>query len=192
MVPGIEPSPDKMLQGRLFSYPDTQRHRLGVNYQQIPVNKPLNEPQTYQRDGSMTVDGNMADAPNYFPNSLGGPLEAGNLRYHAYTGDHSVVDKFSTADDDNFSQVGEFYHKTLDKEARERLAENIAGSLVNASKPVQARAVANFTKVDADYGLRVQEKLNLLEKAKTEQQKAKVRMTEPLNPPRKAFKAVAA
>ncbi|KAF1772464.1 Catalase-like domain [Phytophthora cactorum] len=149
MVPGIEPSPDKMLQGRLFSYPDTQRHRLGPNYQQIP-------------------------------------------RYHAYQGEHSVVDKFSTADDDNFSQVGDFYRKTLDAEARERLADNIAGSLVNASKPVQARAVANFFKADSDYGQRVQGKLEELEKAKAVQQKSKEHATEPLNPPRKIFKAVAA
>ncbi|KAG7392368.1 hypothetical protein PHYPSEUDO_000776 [Phytophthora pseudosyringae] len=192
MVPGIEPSPDKMLQGRLFSYPDTQRHRLGPNFQQIPVNKPLHEPRTYQRDGFMTVDGNMADAPNYFPNSVGGPLEADTLRYHAYQGEHSVVDKYSTADDDNFSQVGEFYRKTLDTGARERLTDNIAGSLVNASKPVQARAVANFCKADPDYGLRVQEKLDTLEQARATQQKSKVRVTEPLNPPRKAFKAVGA
>ncbi|EGZ04760.1 hypothetical protein PHYSODRAFT_342953 [Phytophthora sojae] len=166
MVPGIEPSPDKMLQGRLFSYPDTQRHRLGPNYQQIPVNKPLNELRTYQRDGFMTVDGNMNDAPNYFPNSVGGPVESPALRYHAYQGDHSVVDKFSTADDDNFSQVG----------TSTRLTDNIAGSLVNASKPVQARAIANFCKADPDYGLR----------------KAKELATEPLNPPRRTFKAVAA
>ncbi|KAG2770630.1 Catalase [Phytophthora cactorum] len=192
MVPGIEPSPDKMLQGRLFSYPDTQRHRLGPNYQQIPVNKPLNELRTYQRDGFMTVDDNMADAPNYFPNSVGGPTEAVAKRYHAYQGEHSVVDKFSTADDDNFSQVGDFYRKTLDAEARERLADNIAGSLVNASKPVQARAVANFFKADSDYGQRVQGKLEELEKAKAVQRKSKEHATEPPNPPRKIFKAVAA
>lgn len=70
MVPGIEPSPDKMLQGRLFSYADTHRHRLGVNYQSIPVNKPLNEVKNYQRDGNMTVSGNGGSTPNYFPNRL--------------------------------------------------------------------------------------------------------------------------
>ncbi|RLN13794.1 hypothetical protein BBJ28_00023183 [Nothophytophthora sp. Chile5] len=191
MVPGIEPSPDKMLQGRLFSYPDTHRHRLGPNYQQIPVNKPLNELHTYQRDGFMAVNGNMEGAPNYFPNSMGGPAEAAGVRYHAYQGEHALVDKFSTADDDNFSQVGDFYRKTLDAAARERLTDNIAGSLVNASKPVQARAVANFTKVDPHYGQRVQEKMEALEKASAVAQKAKERSTAPLNPPRQAFKAVA-
>ena len=76
MVPGIEASPDKMLQGRLFSYGDTQRYRLGVNYQHIPVNCPYaaaSRGNTYQSDGLMAVDGNHGGAPNYFPNSIGGP-----------------------------------------------------------------------------------------------------------------------
>ncbi|RLN68647.1 hypothetical protein BBP00_00000893 [Phytophthora kernoviae] len=192
MVPGIEPSPDKMLQGRLFSYPDTHRHRLGPNYQQIPVNKPVNKPQTYQRDGLMAVTGNMEDMPNYFPNSMGGPLEAAALRYHASQGDHVVVDKFSTVDEDNFSQAGDFYRKTLDAAARDRLADNIAGSLVNASKPVQIRAIGNFTKADTNYGERVQEKLETLKEKKAASQKFKERATESLNPPRRAFKGVAA
>jgi catalase len=73
MVPGIEPSPDKMLQARLFSYADTHRHRLGANYQEIPVNKPFNaEVRTYQRDGPMQVGANGGGAPNYFPNSFNG------------------------------------------------------------------------------------------------------------------------
>lgn len=76
LVPGIEPSPDKMLQGRLFSYPDTHRHRLGPNYEQIPVNCPYAARVSHhQRDGFMTVNGNFGAAPNYEPNSVGGPRE---------------------------------------------------------------------------------------------------------------------
>lgn len=74
-VPGIEPSPDKLLQGRLFSYPDTQRHRLGANYALIPVNCPYSGKITnYQRDGTMRVDGNGAGKPNYSPNSRSGAV----------------------------------------------------------------------------------------------------------------------
>merc|ERR1719204_893477 len=74
LVPGIEPSPDKMLQGRLFSYNDTHRHRLGANWDQIPVNCPYRAgARNYQRDGPMTVSGNQEGAPNYFPNSFSGP-----------------------------------------------------------------------------------------------------------------------
>ncbi|KAF1772917.1 Catalase active site [Phytophthora cactorum] len=187
MVPGIEPSPDKMLQGRLFSYPDTQRHRLGANYNQIPVNRPLKRPQTYQRDGFMAVDGNMHGTPNYFPNSKNGPPEDTTLRYRAYQGDHVVVDKYSTYDDDNYSQVGEFYRKTLHAAERERLTDNIAGSLVNASKPVQARTIANFTKCDPHYGRRVQEKVDALALQKQRAVPESFPAPSKLSPPRKPF-----
>ena len=75
LVPGIEPSPDKMLQGRLYSYDDTPRHRLGANFIQIPVNCPYRAKgaKTYQRDGPMNMDGNFQGTPNYFPNSFSGP-----------------------------------------------------------------------------------------------------------------------
>src|SRR5215831_20592792 len=74
-VPGVEPSPDKLLQGRLFSYPDTQRHRLGPNYALIGVNCPFSgRINNYQRDGAMRVDSNGSGQPNYSPNSRGGPM----------------------------------------------------------------------------------------------------------------------
>ena len=73
-VPGIGPSPDKLLQGRLFSYEDTQRHRLGANHHQIPINQAKNaKVNNYQRDSYMNVDGNGESAPNYYPYSMGGP-----------------------------------------------------------------------------------------------------------------------
>ena len=75
-VPGIEPSNDKMLQGRLFSYPDSQRHRLGKNYDQIPVNCPYRaRVHTYIRDGAAVVNGNYGSAVNHEPNTQGGPVE---------------------------------------------------------------------------------------------------------------------
>jgi catalase len=76
LVPGIEPSNDKMLQGRLFSYPDTHRHRLGANFDQIPINCPYRaRVANYQRDGPSTVNGNQGSGPNYEPNSFAGPVE---------------------------------------------------------------------------------------------------------------------
>lgn len=73
LVPGIEASPDKMLQGRLFSYADTHRHRLGANYLQLPVNCPYKvSVKNYQRDGPMNSSDNQAGAVNYFPNSFEG------------------------------------------------------------------------------------------------------------------------
>jgi len=73
-VPGIAASPDKMLQGRLFSYHDTHRHRLGPNYHLLPVNSAkAADVNNYQRDGSMRFDDNGKGSPNYYPNSFGGP-----------------------------------------------------------------------------------------------------------------------
>jgi catalase len=70
-------------QGRLFSYADTHRHRLGTNYQQIPINRPFNaRVRHYQRDGPMCVDGNQTGAPNYFPNSFSGPAEDASQALH--------------------------------------------------------------------------------------------------------------
>ncbi|KAF1314264.1 Catalase, partial [Globisporangium splendens] len=186
LVPGIETSPDKMLQGRLFSYPDTQRYRLGVNYQQIPVNKPRCEVRTYQRDGFATVNGNMGGLSNWFPNSTdpAAPQESTQHAFHTYSGDHAVVTKYSTKDDDNFSQVSDFYRKTLDADARERLTSNIAGTLSKASKPVQDRAITNFLKVDPHYGQRVQEKVDALVKAAAAATATKKATAAPLNPPR--------
>jgi len=71
LVPGMQVTPDKMLQGRLFSYPDTHRHRLGPNFMQIPINCPYRSPiHNEQRDGLMTVNGNQGGKPNYEPNSF--------------------------------------------------------------------------------------------------------------------------
>src|SRR5438094_3588773 len=71
IVPGISFSPDKMLQGRLFSYGDAQRYRLGVNHSQIPVNAPKCPFHSYHRDGAMRVDGNHGGTIGYEPNSYG-------------------------------------------------------------------------------------------------------------------------
>eukprot|EP00731_Ephydatia_muelleri_P022009 Em0014g600a len=159
LVPGVEPSPDKMLQGRLFSYSDTHRHRLGSNYHMIPVNCPYaTKANTYHRDGSMCVDSNQGGAPNYYPNSFQGPVDS---QIHALskttvvTGD---VKRYNTADHDNFSQVTNFWTKVLSEEEKTRLVENIAGHLKDATEFIQKRAVQNFTAVHRDYGGR----LNLL------------------------------
>ncbi len=70
LIDGLDVSPDKMLQGRLLSYPDAHRYRLGANYEQIPVNRPVSPVHNYQRDGFMTVNGNQGSAHNHHPNSF--------------------------------------------------------------------------------------------------------------------------
>jgi catalase len=159
MIPGIEPSPDKMLQGRLFSYTDTHRHRLGANYKQIPVNAPYNALiQNYQRDGPARVDGNQGGAPNYFPNSFGGPQPDPSTA-HQNVAVSGNTERYQTDDDDNFSQVAVFYNKVLDAGARDRLTSNIAGHMAGAAPFIQKRAIANFSKADPAYGKAIEDKI---------------------------------
>ncbi len=161
-VPGIGPSPDKMLQGRLFSYHDTHRHRLGSNYHLLPINAPkacaMN---SYQRDGHMRFDNNGGGGPNYWPNSFGGPDPnpevapppidvAGMAARHAYT-----------LGDVDFVQPGDLYRKVMTDVDREHLVNNIVSHLKNAQKRIQLRQTALFYKADADYGRRVGNGLGL-------------------------------
>merc|ERR1712062_783379 len=141
LVPGIEPSPDKMLQGRLFSYNDTHRHRLGANFDQIPVNCPFRaKPRNYQRDGPMTVTNNQAGAPNYFPNSFSGPRS--DLKYQEHRTNLSAdVTRWNSADEDNFTQAGIFYSQVLNEE----------------EEFLQERAIRNFSAADRNYGRKIQE-----------------------------------
>lgn len=158
-VPGIEPSPDKMLQGRLFAYGDTQRHRLGPNHLQLPVNCPYKTIAAinYQRDGLMSLY-NQNGAPNYYPNSFAGPKECPAVRSPSFhvSGD---VDRYEPQNEDDFGQATAFYRQVLDEGERGRLADNLVGSLRNASTFIVERAVKNFTEVDADLGRRLTEGL---------------------------------
>jgi catalase len=161
-VPGIGPSPDKMLQGRLFSYHDTHRHRLGTNYHLLPVNASKASPEnSYQRDGFMRVDDNGGGGPNYYPNSMDGaspdpqvappPIDiSGMAARHAYT-----------LTDDDFVQAGDLYRKVMTDMDRDHLIGNIVSHLGNAKKRIQLRQTALFYKADTEYGLRVADGLGL-------------------------------
>lgn len=164
-VPGIEASPDKVLQGRLFSYPDTQRHRLGPNYQQIPVNCPYASKakvQNYQRDGLMRVDGNFGGEPNYAPNTRGGPVADPKAKESPYalagTPIRAEYPKAGRADD--FEQAGMLY-RVMPKDAQQRLVQAIAGKLCLARTEVQKRQVENFRRADKDYGAQLEKALKL-------------------------------
>ncbi|CAH1798535.1 unnamed protein product [Owenia fusiformis] len=159
MVPGVEASPDKMLQGRLYSYPDTHRHRLGTNYMQIPVNCPYAKTNNYQRDGPACVTDNQVGAPNYFPNSFSGPVD--NVKNNETTFNISGdVQRYNSADDDNFTQVGNFWRNVLKPSERSALVRNIGAHLSGAQEFIQARAVKNFGQCDPEYGSRLQQELN--------------------------------
>jgi catalase len=158
MVPGIGPSPDRMLLARLFSYADSHRYRLGVNYQQIPVNAPVVPVHTYSKDGAMRVV-NRTD-PVYFPNSKGGP-RAYPDRYAPpswYTEGEIMRTAFEThAEDDDFGQPGTLVRQVMDDAARDRLVANTVAQLLNGvTEPVLQRAFGYLRNVDKTLGDRVE------------------------------------
>lgn len=164
MIPGIEPSPDKMLQGRLFAYGDTHRHRLGPNHLQLPVNCPYKSISTinYQRDGLMTLY-SQGGAPNYFPNSFDGPRECPSAKSSTFFVS-GKVDRFDPVNEDDYGQVTTFWRDVMDAGAKTRLVENMSASLANASNFIVERAVKNFSRVDVDLGKRLSDALRKLGK----------------------------
>ncbi|WP_409199732.1 catalase [Methanobrevibacter sp. DSM 116169] len=160
-VPGIGPSPDKLLQGRLFAYEDAHRYRLGINHSQIPVNHAKNaEISTNQRDGYMNMD-EENPYPNYYPSTLGGPKPDISFKPPVFELD-AVLDRHTRPTEDvDFVQVGEFYRRVLDDKNKNNLISNILGHISNANENLQYRQCALFYKADVDYGTRVAEGLKL-------------------------------
>ncbi|WP_405867894.1 catalase [Streptomyces sp. NBC_00005] len=164
-VPGIGPSPDKMLQGRLFAYADAHRYRLGVNHTLLAVNAPrATTAQNYGRDGFMASNSQGRAAKNYEPNSYDGPAETGRslsapLAISGWTGTHEAP--LHTKDDD-FFQAGELY-RLMSAEERSRLIANIAGGLSQVSRDdVIEKNLAHFHAADPEYGRRVEEAVRAL------------------------------
>lgn len=158
LVPGIGVSPDKMLLGRIFSYADAHRARLGVNYKQIPVNAPKCPVHSYSKDGAMRVQ-NVSD-PVYAPNSKGGPSADGERYPEAATwaasGDMVRAAYTLREDDDDYGQAGTLVRKVLDDAARDRLVSNVAGHLKDGvSEPVLERAFEYWRNIDKEIGDRI-------------------------------------
>lgn len=151
-VPGISFSPDKMLQGRLFAYADAARYRLGVNYQTIPVNKPLDEVNNYMRDGHMRVDSNGGGSVNYEPNSFHGPMEN-----HMYSEPGLDLEGMAMAynareDSDYYTQPGNLF-RLMPKEEQARTIENISEALCCVPDFIVMRTAARFYLCDQACGL---------------------------------------
>ncbi len=156
-VPGIGPSPDKMLQARLMSYADAHLYRLGANHAQLPVNCPhAARANSYvHRDGQMYVSKGTGH-PNYFPNSVpGSPSESPEYADPAWHLGEVIVDRFdSRVDHDDYTQAGNLYRLFTD-EQKDRLARAIASSLGGTPVEIQHRQLAHFEKADPDYAIRV-------------------------------------
>lgn len=163
VVPGIGFSPDKMLQGRLFSYGDAHRYRLGVNHHQIPVNKPRCPFHNYHRDGAMRIDGNSGNTETYEPNSAGLFQEQPDFSEPPLSVDGAADHWNHREDADYFSQPRALYELLSDAE-HQRMFARIAGELVQAAEETQARQIALFKQVHPEYGAGVEAAIAKLKK----------------------------
>ena len=166
LVPGIEFTHDKMLQARVFAYSDAQRYRLGKNYAQLPVNRPLNPSANNHRDGYMSLN-NQNGAPTYFPNSFHGATTSYRFKESIYSIEGNVARYECSNDSDEFSQAKTFYRQILNVDERIDLARNLAKSLILTQQFIRKRALENFSFVDQDLTNKIQHFLDLQQSIQT-------------------------
>jgi Catalase len=159
LVPGIEPSEDKLLQGRLFSYPDAQRYRLGANYLHIPVNCPYAPVRNHQRDGSMTMKADLSTV-NYEPNSSSDSPQEAPEYMDSHVPLHGSAGRQRIDKTDDFTQAGERY-LSLSPEQRDNLVSNLVNDLKQTNENIQLRAVCNFFRAHVELGIRLSKGLGV-------------------------------
>ncbi|HPN38591.1 MAG TPA: catalase [Melioribacteraceae bacterium] len=165
-VNGIGLSPDKLLQGRIFAYPDAHRYRLGANYEQIPVNRPVCPVHNHQRDGFMSVNGNGGENPNYFPNSFDNIVADEKYKLPSEKLDSNIVDAFprNLNDDDHYSQPGALFRIVMTEEERINTICNIVSSMKDICgekrEEIIKRQLDHFYKADTELANKIAEALN--------------------------------
>ena len=162
VVPGIGFSPDKMLQGRLFSYSDAQRYRLSVNFNHIPVNRARCDVHSYHRDGTMRVDGNSGGATPYEPNTRGEWLEQPEFREPPLALEGAADHWNHRVDEDYYSQPGALY-RLMTPSQQQALFDNTARAINGARKEVIALHVEHCSKADPAYGAGVAHAIEALQ-----------------------------
>ncbi|QHN03441.1 catalase [Granulicella sp. WH15] len=160
LVPGIEASPDRMLQGRLFAYLDTQRYRVGPNFQQLPINRPVSAVNSYNQNGPMDARQTHGGI-NYQPNHAATTI-ADNAKFDvapiAVTG---AIQQKKIANPDNYRQAGDLY-RSLSKQDQDDLITNLVGDLSGVrDRAIVVEMVSHFYKADSEYGTRLAKGLNL-------------------------------
>ena len=168
VVDGISYSPDKMLQGRILSYPDAHRYRLGANYEQIPVNRCPFAVNNYQRDGAMRVDGNGGGNPNYFPNSFDNVVADEAYKQPAWVLDSQFADHYNRnmeGENDHYSQPGIFWRKVLGEGDKRNLVKNISGAMKGIEGPrkhdIINRQLCHLFRADIGFGMAVAAELGI-------------------------------
>jgi catalase len=171
-VNGIGLSPDKMLQGRIFAYPDAHRYRLGANYLQIPVNRPIVPVHNHERDGFMSVDGNGGPAENYYPNSFDTIEADKNYKEAAMALESNMADYYDRNKDDNdyYTQPGALFRKVMTDQERQNTVNNFVGALKGVKGPkkkeIIMRQLGHFHKADKELAVLVAKGLGVKYPAK--------------------------
>lgn len=160
IVPGIGFSPDKMLQGRLFSYGDAQRYRLGVNHAHIPVNQAQCPVHSFHRDGSMRVDGKYGSTLSYEPNAKGEWAEQPDFAEPPLALQGDMAHWNHREDTDYFSQPGKLF-RLFNDEQKQALFDNTANSIAAANRSIQVRHIRHCMQADHAYGLGVAQALGM-------------------------------
>ncbi len=175
MVPGIATSPDKMLLGRLFSYPDTHRHRIGTNYLQLPINRPKSPVHSYNKDGAMRY-AHSGNQPVYAPNTMGGPKADAKFGDPSYQVSGEMVRTAYTLhkEDDDFGQPRTLWLKVMSETDRKHLVSNIVGHLKHGVQPdMLQRAITYWRNIHPDLGDRVAQGVGLATNGAAAPQKPK-------------------
>jgi catalase len=168
VIDGIGYSPDKMLQGRILSYPDAQRYRLGANYEHLPVNACPYGFSNYQRDGKMALADNGGSGPNYFPNSFDGPVEDPSVSEPVEHLPDTLATRFDRnagpGDDDHYSQPANLF-RLLDAGAKKRLVDNIVGAMSGIEGPkrdlIIQRQLCHWFRADIGLGMLIAQGLGV-------------------------------
>src|SRR5258705_6904286 len=160
VVPGIGHSPDKMLQARIFSYADAHRYRVGVNAEQLSVNRPRCPVHHYHADGTMRLAGHSNPDAYYEPNSMGGPVQEVGVKEPplAISGN---ADRYNHRDgNDDYRQPGDLF-RLMGADQKEQLFHNIQAAMDGVPVEIVKRQVAHFYRADPDYGIGVATRMGL-------------------------------
>lgn len=167
VIDGIGYSPDKMLQGRLLSYPDAQRYRLGVNYENIPVNQCPYMVANYQRDGTMQVGDNGGATPNYSPNSFDDIVVDESYKEQGMELESNIADWFDSNlnDNDHYTQPGILYRDVMNDAAKKNLVSNIVSAMKGITgdkkNEIINRQLCHFFRADIQLGIAVAQGLGI-------------------------------
>ena len=162
LVPGIEPSPDRLFHGRIFMYGVTQRHRLGKNLNQLPINCPLHsvKVRTYTRDGEASIYANGDGGPNYYPNTFNGPVPREYARPTVFFEEGGDVNRTDTGDEDNHSQLRDYIKDEISLAEVRRTVKAIAAHLAQASPRIQMLSLTkNWDPVSPEFSRMIRSEL---------------------------------